>query len=303
MAPTTQPRPTQPAAPQPAGAPQPISAEDRAAEIMKVQRDIARRRRKRLILLATRLTFFVLLPTLLVSFYFYRVATPMYATHSEFIIQKAESGAGGAGGGLGGLLGGSGFATVQESITVQAYPRKPRGDAAPRRGTGLPGPFLAGRDRPADPHRGRRHGRGHVRHYLRNLRIGYDPTEGLVRMEVIAADPQVSAAFSEALIRYAEERVDQMSQRLREDQMAGASDSFEDAENRVLEAQERVLDLQEQRGVLSTEAEVTTVFGQIQNFELQLQEERLRLDELLSVARPNEPASMWPNATSRGSKR
>jgi capsular polysaccharide transport system permease protein len=126
------PRPTQPAAPQPAGAPQPISADDRAAEIMKVQRDIARRRRKRLILLATRLTFFVLLPTLLVSFYFYRVATPMYATHSEFIIQKAESGAGGAGGGLGGLLGGSGFATVQESITVQAYPRKPRGDAAPR---------------------------------------------------------------------------------------------------------------------------------------------------------------------------
>jgi capsular polysaccharide transport system permease protein len=62
-----------------------------------------------------------------------------------------------------------------------------------------------------------------------------------------------------------------------------------------------VLDLQEQRGVLSTEAEVSTVFGQIQNFELQLQEERLRLDELLSVARPNEPASRWPNATSRGS--
>jgi capsular polysaccharide transport system permease protein len=107
--------------PQPAGAPQPIGADDRAAEIMKVQRDIARRRRKRLVLLATRLSFFVLLPTLLVSFYFYRVATPMYATHSEFIIQKAESGAAAGGGGLGGLLGGSGFATVQESITVQAY--------------------------------------------------------------------------------------------------------------------------------------------------------------------------------------
>ncbi|MFW5881248.1 MAG: capsule biosynthesis protein, partial [Roseicyclus sp.] len=44
----------------------------------------------------------------------------------------------------------------------------------------------------------------------------------------------------------------------------------------------------EQRGVLSTEAEVSTVFGQIANFETQLQEERLRLDELLSVPRPNE---------------
>jgi capsular polysaccharide transport system permease protein len=124
--------------------------------------------------------------------------------------------------------------------------------------------------------------------YRRHLQIGYDPTEGLIRMEVAAADPQTSQAFSEALIRYAEERVDAMSQRLREDQMAGAREGFEDAEERVLEAQSRVLDLQEQRGVLSTEAEVSTVFGQIQNFETQLQEERLRLDELLSVPRPNE---------------
>jgi capsular polysaccharide transport system permease protein len=99
--------------------------------------------------------------------------------------------------------------------------------------------------------------------------------------------PTGQRGFSEALIRYAEERVDQMSQRLREDQMAGAATASR-MPNRVLEAQERVLDLQEQRGVLSTEAEVSTVFGQIQNFELQLQEERLRLDELLSVARPNE---------------
>jgi capsular polysaccharide transport system permease protein len=49
-----------------------------------------------------------------------------------------------------------------------------------------------------------------------------------------------------------------------------------------------VLALPEQRGVLSTAAEVSTVFGQIQNFETQLQEERLRLDELMSVPRPNE---------------
>jgi capsular polysaccharide transport system permease protein len=285
---TTQPAVPKPTLPQPASAPQPMSSDERAAEIMKVQRDIARRRRKRLILLFTRLTFFVLLPTLLVSFYFYRVATPMYATHSEFIIQKAESGAGGAGGGLGGLLGGTGFATVQESITVQAYLESREAMLRLDEELGFREHFS---QEPIDPLT-RIADDATVEDvydtYLRNLRIGYDPTEGLIRMEVIAADPQVSAAFSEALIRYAEERVDQMSQRLREDQMAGARDSFEDSENRVLEAQARVLDLQEQRGVLSTEAEVSTVFGQIQNFELQLQEERLRLDELLSVARPNE---------------
>ena len=68
-------KPVQPPAP-----PRTLTADDRAAEIMKVQRDIARRRRKRVILLASRLSMFVLLPTLLVAYYFYVVATPLFAT-------------------------------------------------------------------------------------------------------------------------------------------------------------------------------------------------------------------------------
>jgi capsular polysaccharide transport system permease protein len=278
------PRQTRPAPPP--GAPQPLNADERAAEIMKVQRDIARRRRRRLALLGTRLAFFVLLPTFLVAYYFYVVATPMYATNSEFIIQKAEASSG-TGGGLGGLLGGGGFATVQESITVQAYLESREAMLRLDEELGFREHFAADAIDPLTRIAPEATVEAMYRTYRRHLQIGYDPTEGLVRMEVVAADPQVSQAFSEALIRYAEERVDQMSQRLREDQMSGASDGFEDAENRVLEAQQRVLELQEQRGVLSTEAEVSTVFGQIQNFELQLQEERLRLDELLSVPRPN----------------
>ncbi len=254
---------------------------------MKVQRDIARRRRRKLVLLATRLAFFVLLPTLLVAYYYFRVATPMYATNTEFVIQKAESGGGGSGA-LGGLLGGGGFATVQESITVQAYLESREAMLRLDEELGFREHFS---DPSIDP-LNRLAPDATVEDmydtYRRNLQIGYDPTEGLIRMEVAAADPQTSQAFSEALMRYAEERVDAMSSRLREDQMAGARDSFEEAEDRVLEAQSRVLDLQEQRGVLSTEAEVSTVFGQIQNFETQLQEERLRLDELLAVSRPNE---------------
>jgi hypothetical protein len=122
-------------------------------------------------------------------------------------------------------------------------------------------------------------------------------------MEVIAADPQVSQAFSEALIRYAEERVDQMSQRLREDQMAGARDSFEDAERRVLEAQERVLDLQEQRGVLSTEAEVSTVFGRSRTSSCSCRRNACASMSFCPWRGPTSPASTWPNATSRGSRR
>ncbi|MDG3043117.1 capsule biosynthesis protein [Roseicyclus marinus] len=277
-------RPVQP--PGPPAAPRPLTADQRAAEIMKVQRDIARRRRKRLVLMASRLGIFVLLPTLLVAYYFYMVATPLYATNTEFVIQKAESSSSSAGG-LGGLLGGSSFATVQESIVVQSYLESREAMLRLDEELGFRAHFS---DPTVDPL---------VRlapdasvedvyaTYRNQLTIGYDPTEGVIKMEMLATDPATSQAFSEALIRYAEERVDQMSQRLREDQMAGARESYEEAETRVAEAQARVLALQERRGVLSAEAEVSTIFQQISTFELELQQERLRLAEIMAAARPN----------------
>jgi len=90
----------------------------RAREIRRIQRDIARRRRLRMGLLAARLLFFVMLPTLLAGYYYFRVATPMYATNAEFVIQQAETA---AAPNLGGLFSGTGFATSQDSIAVQSY--------------------------------------------------------------------------------------------------------------------------------------------------------------------------------------
>lgn len=280
-------RPVQPPAPVPRPAPpRQLSADDRAAEIMKVQRDIARRRRKRLTLMASRLALFVLLPTLLVAYYFYIVATPLYATNTEFVIQKAESSASSASG-LGGLLGGSSFATIQESIVVQSYLESREAMLRLEDELGFRSHF----SNPALDPLLRLEPDASVEDvyatYRNQLTIGYDPTEGIIKMEMLATDPGTSQAFSEALIRYAEERVDQMSQRLREDQMAGARASYEEAETRVAEAQARVLDLQERRGVLSAEAEVSTIFQQISTFELELQQERLRLAEILAAARPN----------------
>lgn len=268
-------------------APKPLSADDRAAEIMKVQRDIARRRRRRLVLLASRLSFFVLLPTLLVGYYFYIVATPLFATNTEFVIQKAEGGAS-APGGLGGLLGGTSFATVQESIVVQSYLESREAMLRLDDELGFRDHFSTPEIDPLLRLAPDAAVEDVYDTYRDQLTIGYDPTEGVVKMEMRAADAQTSQAFSEALISYAEERVDQMSQRLREDQMAGARESYEDAEHRVSEAQARVLELQERRGVLSAEAEVSTVFQQIGTFELELQQERLRLAEIQAARSPNE---------------
>lgn len=252
-------------------------------EIERIRLDIARRRRKNLMFLYARLIAFVLLPTLASMCYFAFIATPSYATKSEFIVQQAE-----AASTSGGLLGGTAMATSQDSILVQD--------------------FLTSRgamQKLDEDHGYREHfsdasidslqriapdasNEDLYRHYQKNVKIGYDPTEGVLRMEVSALTPDMSRVFSEALIGYAEDRVDQVTERKRSDQMRGASETFEDAERNMVGAQEQVLTLQEQLGVLDPVSETAGIMSQVNSLEVQLTEKQLQLSQLLDNSSPNQ---------------
>ncbi len=252
-------------------------------EVERIQRDIVRRRRRNLMFLGARLGAFVFLPTILCMFYFAFWATQSYATKSEFIVQQAEvsSAAGG------GLLGGTAMATSQDSILVQDYLLSrgamqrldeeygyrehfsdPSIDSLQRIPPGASNEDL-------------------YKHYKNHVTVGYDPTEGVLRMEVSALTPDMSRIFSEALISYAEERVDQITERKRADQMRGANQTFVDAEAKMVEAQNTVLALQEQLGVLDPQSETAGLMNQINTLEVQLTEKRLQLSQLLDNAQPN----------------
>jgi capsular polysaccharide transport system permease protein len=123
--------------------------------------------------------------------------------------------------------------------------------------------------------------------YLRNVRIAFDPTEGVIKMEVIAPSPEASVTMSKALLGYAEEQVDQLTLRVREDQMKGARENYLDAEQGVKDAQRKVVELQRRYNVLSSEAEVDMVTSQIASLEAQLTKDRLGLAQMESNANPN----------------
>ena len=273
--------------PPPPGAPAPGAAAARNEEIGRIQRDIARRRRRRLALLGARLLVFVTLPTLIAAWYFYMIATPLYATNTEFVIQQADSQPSGGMGGLGGLFSGTGLATSQDSVTVQSYLQSREAMRRLDADHGFKAHF---QDPSIDPLRRLAldaTDEAAYRLYRRMVQIAYDPTEGIIKMEVIAANPETSEAFSRALIQYAEEQVDQLTQRLRESQMRDAMESFERSELRTVEAQMRVLELQERFQVLSSEVEVTLLTQQITTLEGQLNQERLSLQDLMANPRPN----------------
>ncbi|MGI9388710.1 MAG: capsule biosynthesis protein [Boseongicola sp.] len=251
-------------------------------ELERIQRDIIRRRRRNIAFMVGRLFAFVIFPTFLAWIYFAFIATPSYGTKSEFIVQQAESS-----GAQPGLLGSTALATSQDSIMVQDYLTSrealQRLNADHSYFEHFADSSIDSLQRlPADASN-----EDIFAHYQNNVTVGYDPTEGILRMEVSALSPDMSRQFSEALIKYAEERVDRVTERKRADQMRGAGDSFDEAEAKMMAAQENVLRLQEQLGVVDPAGETTSLMGQISNFEVQVAEKKLQLQQLLDNEQPN----------------
>lgn len=257
-------------------------AERRAEEIMQIQRDIARRRRRKLALLFSRLAAFVMLPTLIVGYYYYAVATPMYASKSAFQILSADGGMGSAGG----LFQGTSFATGPDSIATQEYLESKDAMLRLDQELGLRNhfsqPWIDSLQR-LDPDASNEEV---YKLYRKYVKLGYDPTEGVIRMEVSSADPAVSTEFSQRLIKYAEERVDELSRTKREDAVRTADQSLERAKAERRAAQSQMVALQED-SILDPEGEITGIRSLIGSAELQLQEKQLALSIQQNNPRPN----------------
>jgi capsular polysaccharide transport system permease protein len=262
-------------------------AADRSRDIFKIQRDIAKRRRRKLALLLTRLSFFVFIPTIIVGYYFMFMATPMFATNSEFVIQQADS-TGSSAGGLGGMFQGTGMATQQDSITVQSYLASRAALVRLDEDHGFRAHFSAPEIDSVQRLTPDATNEALFELYQKRVKISYDPTEGILRMEVIAATPEASQEFSESLIEYAEEQVDQLTRRLREDQMAGALASYQSAETRRSEALAEWLKIQESTDIIDPAATTGAIISQVSALKSQRQQLQLSLAGKLSVSRPNQ---------------
>lgn len=258
-------------------------AERRQREISEIQRDITRRRRRKLGLLMVRLAFFVLLPTFAAGYYFYKVATPMYATNSQFLIIQSEGGGGTSP--FGNILP-TQFANSADSIATQAYLQSKDAMLRLDRDEGFRSHFSHNSIDPIQRLDPDATNEDAYKTYKKNVKIGYDPTEGVIRMEVIAPDPEVSASLSESLIKYAEERVNDLSKQKREDGMRDALEGFETAQQKRRDAQEALIRLQVENGV-DPEAEIMAIRTQITTYEgLQIEKE-IELAALLDNTRPN----------------
>lgn len=289
----------EPGAPVPSGAPQlpqtqPVGgaalpsmemaspAERRVREIGDIQKDIARRRRRKSLLMVARLAAFVMLPTMLAGYYYYKMATPMYSTKSEFLIIASEQA--GAAGGF--SLAGSAL-DPKDSTSTQSFLQSKEAMLLLERDVGFKEVFSDPSIDPLQRLKDNPSNEEAYKVYQKYVKIGFDPTDGVIRMEVSSPDPNISTDFSRALIGYAEDRVDGQSQRKREDQLKDARRSLEEAKSDRRAAQARLVELQEGT-VLDPEGLIASLRQQISNYEIELQEKQLELTQLLDNPRPNQ---------------
>lgn len=258
-------------------------AERRSAEIQEIQEGIKARRRRKMTLLLTRLSFFVFLPTILAGWYFFAIATPMYSVKSEFLILQADNA---GGGGFGQLLKGSSFATTQDSTATQSFLQSKDAMIRLDEQSNFIAHFSQDWIDPIQRLGTDASNEEAYKLFKKFVKIGYDPTEGVIRMEVAAADPQIATEFSEQLITFAEQRIDDLSRRKREDGMETARVSLEQAKRDRREAQMALVRLQE-GSLVDPEGVIASMRTQIGNVELQLQEKELQLAALKDNQRPN----------------
>lgn len=260
----------------------PLGEVERLREIAKIKRGMIRRRRMRLTLMFIRLSFFVALPTYLAGYYYYVLATPMYEVETQMNVQRADP-ASAASIGVAGMS----LPNTEDSTVVQGFLTSREAMQRLNSELGFMAHFQQAfiddiQRLPADASL-----EDGFSSYKSAVQIGYDPAVGVIKMTVRAYDAETALGYSHMLISYAEQRVDEMSQRVRNDQMQGAQDSYIQAETALMNAQQRVLDLQEQRGVLSPDAEINARMSLINNLNLQVEQRRLDLAEINANSSPN----------------
>ena len=243
---------------------------------------MTRRRRRLIQKLILRLSIFILLPTLAAGYYYSFIATPMYATDTAFQITTGDS----TNPSSPSMFGGGQFATTPDAIAVQTYLQSKEAMIHLQDNEGFKATF-------SDPTIDwwqrlptEASFEETYKTYLKHIKIAFDPTEGMINMEISSPSPELSVLFSKALLTYAEQKIDGLSQRKQENQLSDARKSLATAEDARVDAQRHLIALQ-QSTLLDPEAYATSLRAQISGLEEKALQKTIELQAFLDNANPN----------------
>ena len=228
----------------------------------------------------------VLMPAFVVGYFLWFVASPMYESEASFFVESADGASPTSGGILSSFIGGGGS---NDPVAVQTYVNSRDVlrllNAEHDWGAHFQSADLDFRVRLSDNATFEEA----YDHYRGMVTVSHDPTEGIVELAVLANDPQTARRFNEAIIGYAEDMVDALSDRIRRDAMKDADANVAEAETRLRAAQIAETEIRKQQEIFSIEAEVANSMSIVTGMETELETKTARLTNLLRVTSEDDP--------------
>ncbi|WP_164843977.1 hypothetical protein [Croceicoccus ponticola] len=255
-------RPTEPAAhEQPV---EPLTATDR------LRAEIDRRRLTKRDGILRRIAIFLGIPIAIVIAYAAFFATPLYEGEAAFTVQTS-SGSGGSSSNAGLIAFPGSSTTISDAFKARAFILSRPMMQYMERTYGYmshfhdmdpltrPGGVLGNNANSLD-------------YYRKRVKVSIDIQEGILRLTVQARTPEDAVRFGKGLLEAAERHVNDSSQRIAEDQMAGLNQNAQSAERQLTSARAKVGDVRTRQREISPEQSAAVIYQLISALELQLAE-------------------------------
>jgi capsular polysaccharide transport system permease protein len=236
----------------------------------------------------------VILPTLLATFYFGFYASDIYVSESIYVVRSphAKSSSGGLGALLGGGGGGGSFTRAQDDIfTINAFVTSRDALDFLNQKLDL---FNSWKSSHIDLlHRFNPLGwygskEDLFKYYSKRVESIMDPLSGITRLKVAVFSPEEAFQINELLLGLAEQKVNAINSRARNDLIRFAETEVSNAEDKAKKAAVAVSSYRNTQGVVDPEAQTNLHFSHISALQQELVKTRSQLAQL-KVFAPNSP--------------
>ena len=236
-------------------------------------------------------TMWVILPSLIASFYLFFVAAPQYLSEARFTVRAQQPRAASAGGAMGEILGSAGFITSPENIaSVRDFLLSHDAVRKVRENMDLVEIFRRPEADPisrlwwANPTAER------LRWFFRwQVTVTVDPTTGITDLRVWSFRPLDSQALSSRLMEISEELVNDMNTKIREESLRIARSEIRRAETRVTDARVALTMFRQQERAVDPSATASAAVSTISSLEGDIARACSELQTLQGFARPGSP--------------
>ncbi|RYD97972.1 MAG: lipopolysaccharide biosynthesis protein [Sphingomonadales bacterium] len=234
---------------------------------------------------------FVIVPTLLVGFYYYVIAADQYQSEAHFLVKTGDN-APMAPSGFSQLLGLAGGVSQSRSdaISVNDYLdsqqavvelnkavnlierfRRPEADYATRLWFSEPTPEML------------------LKYYRRHVTVRMNQESGIATLQVRSFRPDDSYAIINQLLRMGEQRVNLINRRAQTDAIATGRLQVAEAEEALVKIQSQLTAFRQQRGDLDPEGSGRAQITLVTNLQGQLSNARAQLNAMQGIIAPSSP--------------